>query len=395
MTLVPSHNLSKENRSTTISQSLIRADHHKIPTETGRTAPQENSEQGTSNRTDQEKLRVIGLGTCGTVFEIPGTEIAFKKGSNEASIWNDFCLTNTVYNAVKQVRTIIQEAFPHSTIPRVPLCHAYYPVNDEVFWSANLHRFPPDYRTKQPLFMADRILPLPEQTRTNLIEEYFDQDEKIQQEAKDDQENKDCLVRIYLGERESASQRLDAHDTLRNFPMRLNMIEDMNIEVSQLAEEMAVGLAIIQWQAQVDGMDTESVLGSSATWDMQRPEKGYVDDSAPPHTVKAINFNRWVMHLWMLDFDKARRIDLTKNDVDTKLVPAFLGNDPYFPRPSVGEELWDAFCGSYLKASELILRNKGVGEQVMRLPQRFLDEVTRVVMKHKDWNEKDNIVFGY
>ena len=165
-----SRNLSKENHSTTISQGLIRADHHTNLTETGRRAPKENAEQGTSNRTDQENLRVIGLGSCGTVFEVPGTEIAFKKGSNEASIWNDFCLINTVYNAVKQARTILQEAFPLSTIPRTPLCHAYYPVNDEVFWSANLQRFPVDYRTKQPLFMVDRILPLPEQARTNLIE---------------------------------------------------------------------------------------------------------------------------------------------------------------------------------------------------------------------------------
>ena len=30
---------------------------------------------------------------------------------NERSIWSDFCLTNRVHNAVKHVRTTIQEAF--------------------------------------------------------------------------------------------------------------------------------------------------------------------------------------------------------------------------------------------------------------------------------------------
>ena len=56
---------------------------------------------------------------------------------------------------------------------------------------------------------------------------YFDKDEEIQQEAKDDPDNKDCLVRIYLGERESIRQQSESYDTLRNFPLRLNMMEDL------------------------------------------------------------------------------------------------------------------------------------------------------------------------
>ena len=64
------------------------------------------------------------------------------------------------------------------------------------------------------------------------------------------------------------------------------------------------------------------------------------------------------MHLWMFDFDKASKIELTKHDVNTRLVPACLGNDPYYPRPQVDEELWEEFCGVYLKASEVILRGQ-------------------------------------
>ena len=337
-------------------------------------------------------LRVIGLGSCGTVFEIPGTGLAFKKGTWELDIWNDFCLTNKFHNAINQVRTSLQEAFPESTIPRTPLCHEYHAVNDDTFWSANLQRFPASHRNKQPFFTVDRILPLPEQTRMDLIEEYFDQDESIQQEAKEDRDNEDCLVRIYLGDRESDRQQSEVYDTLRNFPLRLNMMEQLELEVSELANEMAIGLAIMHWQAQVDGMDVEFVLGSSATWDSERPN-GYDDDLAPPHTVKATNFNRRAVHVWMLDFDKATTIELKENDVDKKLVPAFLGNDPYYPRRQVDEELWDEFCRSYLKASEIILRRKGVDELVLRLPQRFLHEVLRVSMEHAGWNEEENIVF--
>lgn len=341
---------------------------------------------------DREDLRVIGLGSCGTVFEIPGTELAFKKGTNEGSIWSDFCLTNQVHNAVKHVRTMLQEAFPDATIPKTPLCHDYHCIDDEDFWLSNLQRFPSDYRSRQPLFTVDRILPLPQQVRTDLIREYFDQDESIQQEAEDDQENRDCLVRLYLGERESVTQQSNVYDTLRNIPLRLNMMQDLQVETSELSNEMAIGLAIMHWQAQVDGMDVEFVLGSSATWDSEQP-RGYDDYSAPPHTVNRIIFRRRAVHIWMLDFDKARKIELRKEDVDEKLVPAFLGNDPYYPRPQVDEELWEQFCKSYLKASELVLRGKGVDEQVIRLPQRFLDEVIRVSNEHKDWSEENDIVF--
>ena len=96
----------------------------------------------------------------------------------------------------------------------------------------------------------------------------------------------------------------------------------------------------------------------------------------------------------MLDFDKAGDIEFTKHDVDKKLVPAFLGNDPYYPRPQVDEELWDKFYDAYLKASEVILRRKGAKKAVLDFPQRFLDEVVRVSREHEDWNEDDNIVFA-
>ncbi len=196
-----------------------------------------------------------------------------------------------------------------------------------------------------------------------------------------------------FGERESVREQSDVYDSLRNFPLRLNMMEDIGVNVSVLANEMAIGLAILHWQAQVDGMDVEFVLGSSATWDNERP-RGYDDTSTSPHKVQTINFNRRAIHLWMFDFDKATEIEFTNHDVNTKLVPAFLGNDPYYPKPQVDEELWNDFCGVYLKASEAILRAKVADPHVKGLPRRFLDEVLRVSREHEDWNEEDNIVFA-
>ena len=340
-----------------------------------------------------ECLRTIGLGSCGTVFEIPGTELAYKKGTNEAGIWGDFCLTNKVHNAVRDVREMMHTAFPNSVIPKTPMCHAYHPATDDEFWSANLQLFPKTHRTKQPLFMVDKILPLPREIREDLIKLYFDPDEAVQKQARDDEENEHCLIRVYLGERFSPCHHSRDYDTLRNFPLRLDMMEDLDLSISQLATEMAIGLATLHWQACVSGMDTEFVIGRSATWDVERP-RAYDNKKSPPHKIQVINFKRRALHLWMLDFDKADDIEFTEHDVDKKLVPAFLGNDPYYPRPQVDEELWDEFCEVYLEASGVILRRKGAEEAVRDLPQRFLDEVVRVSREHEDWNEEDNIVFA-
>lgn len=169
-------------------------------------------------------------------------------------------------------------------------------------------------------------------------------------------------------------------------------MEDLDLDILDLAAEMAIGLAILHWEAQIDGMDTEFVLGSSAPWDDEpnRPE----DEPSASNSKKLINFKRREIHLWMLDYDKATAIEMTEEDVKKRLVPGFLGNDPYYPMPNVDEELWDAFCAAYLKASDVILRAKGVGNKVRKLPQRFLDGVAEQVKKNEDWDAGENIVFG-
>ncbi|KAL9100875.1 MAG: hypothetical protein Q9163_003802 [Psora crenata] len=407
---VPQNDLSGSSNPTKLSEGVTRALNYVQITDSQcpATDPDETARQvlkrrfstkstvsttlsfASAARDGSEQLRIIGLGSCGTIFEIPGTEFVFKKGTSEASLWQDFCLTNKVHNAADKVRTILKDAFPSSTIPKIPVCYEFHPANDKHFWNENIRRrFPADYRTQQPLFKLTRILPLPQQIREALIELYFDDDETIQQEAKDDQKNKDCLVRVYLGERESIRQQSEGYTSLRNFELRLNMMEDLELDISDLAVEMAIGLAIMHWQALVDGMDAEFVLGSSVIWDEE--SKAFEDESAPP---RVINFKRREVHLWMLDFDKASAIEMTEEHVDKKLMPAFLGNDPYYPLPTVDGELWSVFCSAYLKASEIILHAKGVDNKAMTLPQRFLNKVLEQAKKNDEWNAEDQIVFG-
>lgn len=350
---------------------------------------------------DKKDYRIIGTGTCGTVFEIPGTEMALKKGTDVDAMWRDFLLTNRVHTAIADTRNMLQDAFPNHTLPRSFGCSHFFLPTSTSFWEPHLDRFPRSHRTRSAVFQMDRILPLPQPVREALIDLYFDENEEIQEEAKNDVDNKDCLIRIYLGEIETPKQASGCYDSLRNFPMRLNMIEDLKMDKFALATKMAIALAVIHWQAKIDGMDIEFVLGSAATTSFDSRRKFFTgstlsEDLPPPTEVLwPVYFTERKTHCWVLDFDKASHIKLTANDVDKKLVPAFLGNDPYYPRPDVDEELWAEFSRAYLLASHLILdKNPDKGPAIMSLPTRFLNKVVEMIEINEDWNPEEHIVFG-
>ena len=331
--------------------------------------------------------RAIGLGSCGSVFEIPGTEFAIKKGKDIKAIWNDFCLTNAVHNAISNTRDLMQTSFPEKTIPKTPFCSLFRTPNSTNYWETNVAKFPTSHREPGTLFQVDRIMPVPQPVRESLIEQYFEEEDA--DDAKSDEDNKDCLIRIYLGENQSGNQ---TYDSLRNFPLRLNMIEELGLDKTVLADEMAIGLAICHWQAQVDAMDAEFVLGSAQTTPLERRQVYELDDE--PHDVDELDFTTRPIHIWLLDFDKSTRFELTPEHVEKYLVPAFLGNDPYYPRPDVDADLWTHFKETYIKASRLVLRNKRVKGSIHKLPELFVDKVVAKIEEHKDWNVEDNIVFG-
>lgn len=339
---------------------------------------------------DRQELRIIGLGSCGTVFEIAGSDHACKKGADTTAMWQDFCLTNKVYNAILKTYVLLRDSFDPDTIPRTPKCHEFVLPDQKPWWEENMKWFPTSHKQEGALFTVDRILPLPQSIREQLIMKYFDEDQEIQDEAKNDEENQHCLVRIYLGQNENLGQQKSTYDSLRNFPMHLNMLKEVDMDVSELATGMAIGLAILHWEAQVDAMDTEFVLGSAPSTEPTQAQ-AYVGEGLPRPV--QLNFARRSIHLWMLDFDKASRIKLITSDVDKKLVPAFLGNDPYYPRPDVDEDLWDDFCSVYLKTSTLILQNNKADEWVLTLPKRFLEKVVELIKEHEGWNPDDNILF--
>lgn len=134
--------------------------------------------------------RTIGLGSCGSVYEIPGTEFVVKNGKNTHCLWNDFCLANKVQNAVADTRDMNQDAFPENTIPKTPSCNFFRTPGSDLYWKANINKFPASHREIGAAFQVDRIHPLPPSVREALIKQYFD--DEIREEARNDKENEAC-----------------------------------------------------------------------------------------------------------------------------------------------------------------------------------------------------------
>ncbi|KAI4232299.1 MAG: hypothetical protein LQ349_005109 [Xanthoria aureola] len=337
-----------------------------------------------------EQLQILGLGTCGSVFGIPGSNMVIKKGGDVKALWNDFCLTTKVFNAFDRTRNALQDIFPTDTIPRCPRARSFFLPGDEGFWGEYLGRLPTSHRRVGAVIEMERIAAVPRPVRDGLVDRYFDADGGYDEE---EEESEACLVRVYLGENEKDTLR--AYGSLLNFPLRLNMMRDLKMDVGQLADEMAIALAVMHWEAGVDAMDVEFVLGSSSVMREKRLRKAPDPDEEPRSVSDALAFVERDVHIWVLDLDKAKRVvDMTLESVVRDLVPAFLGNDPYFPRPDVDGGLWMRFGDAYLKASWGILGERRVGEGVMGLPGKFLEEVERKIEEVKDWDPEKDITFG-
>lgn len=86
----------------------------------------------------------------------------------------------------------------------------------------------------------------------------FDEDETEQAQAKESQENKDCLVMLDLGDNESQKQEETFYDSLRNFPLRLSMVLDLDLDAFSLSREMPIPLSVVHWRmAWINGLSWE------------------------------------------------------------------------------------------------------------------------------------------
>ncbi|PHH76478.1 hypothetical protein CDD80_1518 [Ophiocordyceps camponoti-rufipedis] len=360
------------------------------------------SSQSAFARHSTDPFNVIGRGTCGTVFEVPGEPIILKIAGADgtASLWKDFILSNRAHEAVTASRLVLRSIFPKGVlVPAVPRMLEFHKSDSAGFWTVEMvARFRSGDRSyiNKPAMIAGRIPPIPVDARLALTRKFIPQ---AQREAMaDDARNDACLIRPYLGAIAPANWTTDS---LENFPLHLNHMRVMKLGIAHLAQEMGVGLAIVHWAALIDGSDVEFVLGTSTITPSSVPQTL----ASGPADVYSENLSKRATHLYLLDFDKADEISLDwpTQQITDRLVAGVEGNDRYYPRPELDAGLWRTFSKAYRRAAEAILRgtlaspdtSRSANDKVklLQLPRLFLSEWERVMEENAAWDPKEAIAF--
>ncbi|KAI0485354.1 hypothetical protein GGR56DRAFT_663051 [Xylariaceae sp. FL0804] len=292
-------------------------------------------------------FREIGTDSIGKVFEHPGTLYVYKLPLLERSdkIWNNYVMNQRV----------------EVSFSKIPFCRDQVEI-PRSFWD---------------IFCMERIFPLPLPVRDSLIEKYCPKNG--QDSARASKSNKDCLVRPMLGRRKFGGGM--SFFSLRNFKLHVNQVEELNLEVDDIAQSMGHAMAVLHWHTGIDALDIEFVLGSSPHEDQRvrtaisperltnmKPGTSTFEDVTHP----SVNFGQRIISLWLLDFDACRDMPVGPNAV-SQAVKAFLETDPYCPRPSLGDQM-------YVATGEKIMHGKYPGHALAKaLPAQFVKEIERIV----------------
>ncbi|EXJ82165.1 hypothetical protein A1O1_08234 [Capronia coronata CBS 617.96] len=297
-------------------------------------------------------FRRIGQGFCGSVWAAEGGKVAMKRenGGPGRSILTDYNMHRLVLDAASQ-----DEVKVNVCVPRWPR----FVENNDPWWHSNLAIFPKRYAACN-ILCSERIPPLSKEVRDILIDRYCPPSSIAT--IKNNDADRDCLVRLYLGRRkiQNSGRRGLNFFSLRNYPLHLNQAEELGLQILNYACDMADMLARMHWTAKIDANDVEFVIG------------GIQETTIGEHTHSL--FGRHA--LWLLDFDCCRPLAMDDAGV-TQAARAFLRNDPYFPRPAIegssDHALWMKFRSQYLESSKA--RVGLCDAKYLSLPEQFINQV--------------------
>ncbi|KAI0547638.1 zinc finger protein-domain-containing protein [Xylaria curta] len=293
-------------------------------------------------------LHRIGAGFCGTVWSdvdnMPDS-VAIKRedGGQGRSLENDSVIHQHLLKAYGS---------KSAHLFAIPLWYGYISTDDT---KEIIHRFPQGYKPCN-ILLSERIPPLPKVVRQLLIDKYCPP--TLVSSIAADPNNYDCLVRPYLGKRRRHYRNSTFRVfSLRNFPLHLDQMEDLDLDTYEYALRMAKALAFMHWSAQVDANDIEFVLAPA-----KEPVLSMYSPTLGNHC------------LWILDFDCCRPMAMDDDGL-RQAARAFWRNDPFYPRPGKESErdirLWTHFKVSYLEASSEIIGSEDTRRQC--LPDRLIN----------------------
>ncbi|OAP54000.1 hypothetical protein AYL99_11760 [Fonsecaea erecta] len=324
--------------------------------------------QAAHDKPGRQAFTQVGKGQCGTVWALTGTTQVFKimNEGKQGQLWNDYCQHASIEEAFLATYSGYRR---NISLPRVS---AWVGPDNEMFWEEHRGLFPEASSIKPTSgFLSERIFPVPLPVRAALVDAFAPREVKKNKESFLSQpENKDCLIRIYLGRR----QTRPATNTfrLRNFDMTVNEMEFLRLDTSLYAETLAQMLAIIHWKANLDANDVEFVFGSAPAV-KGRPTAAELKATNPKDVQKLvteIDFNHRSIGIWVLDFDQCKEFAHDQGGVK-QLERGFYFNDPYYPRPVSTDPkdvaLWNTFKECYLDTSAAFIASG--------MPQQFIDAV--------------------
>jgi hypothetical protein len=135
----------------------------------------------------------IGYGRCGHVFELSGTGEVAKVAVDQdgLEVYNEFYMQ-------QKIRESLQQFSQQISLCSIPTLREYVAATDTQWWENHGPRFPEEHRQPRSVLISERILPLPKIVRHALIDKYCPDGRK--EAAIADPINRDCLVRVYLGQ---------------------------------------------------------------------------------------------------------------------------------------------------------------------------------------------------
>ncbi|EQB44992.1 hypothetical protein CGLO_16200 [Colletotrichum gloeosporioides Cg-14] len=327
-------------------------------------------------------LRHIGEGACGSVWCASSKSFPYSANTPLVLKRED----------MSDVRSITHEAEIHHHIlqalanPRVATTITTFRVNiplsqgllhhtNSAAWSQILPRLPAGYTACSAL-VSEKVHPFPFRVRKLLLEQLTACEDP--QKVAQGHMNTHCLIRAYLGKRKYSRVEEDARPahlkklrpySLRNFPLCVDQMEDLELDVEGYALAMAAALAFMHWTAKVDANDVEFVLGQRRSDKTRQTlpcvgEKDFESAALGPHA------------LWVLDFDCCREMTMDEEGVKTAC-KSFWRNDQYYPRPGSNnpfdQRLWAVFREQFLKTSDGLLESDN--EEVKKLPVMLMDMI--------------------
>ncbi|KAF3041962.1 hypothetical protein E8E12_009095 [Didymella heteroderae] len=256
-------------------------------------------------------------------------------------------------DALTASRVLWGDHFPDLTVPLVlDIQFSITPADVSQWWANSASHFSLEDLEKERgkfVFGLDHIPPVPTAAAEALLSAYAPN--RSDHAALLRCEGHACLVRPYLGRRRTRRGTREGEETLWNHPLYLDQsLAILGLEgAKHIAREMALGLAVLHWAALVDSMDVEFVFGGT---------------SAPSATF-APSAGKRATQLWLLDFDKAQKLQLPRSDAGevsfgktqmcSQMVTAVTANDPYFPTPHAPHRPMDYGCDGDNEYVELLI----------------------------------------